>query len=133
MIVEQDLERLFDQLVYNAIAEIDVGGSTVTVQVLDHASKLALSTPVYHGGNYIPPSVRTCISEKAPFDQGRIPTKIDLDEDNFQVILNYSGFSGKLKNQIFIDLLQEFCWLAEEWRYYLDEHDKKDRMYIPVR
>jgi len=132
MIIEKELKKLFHQLVESDLAHIDIMGSSITVRIFDQAHKISLTTPVYNGGNYIPNSVRECIASPAPFDRGNVPTSLTIDEENFQIILHYIGIANIVNNQNFIDLVEEFCWLAEEWRYYLDEHDKKDRVHIPV-
>lgn len=132
MIIEKELKKLFHQLVESDVAQIDIMGSNITVRIFDQAQKISLTTPVYFGSNYIPKSVRDCIGRPAPFDHGGIPTSLTLDEDHYQVNLHYIGIANEVNNERFIRLIEEFCWLAEEWRYYLDEHDRKDRVYIPV-
>lgn len=133
MIIEKDLRKLFHQLIHDDVAQILLGGSTITIRVFDHASKLALSTPVYLGGNFIPKSVRKCLSQKAPFDEGWIKTQLSVDENDFKINLNYTGAVNDLNNQKFKDLLEEFSWQADEWRFFLDEHDKNDLIHVRVK
>lgn len=133
MIIDKELKKLFDQLTHENTAQIDIAGSNITVSMFNHGSILSLATPIYYGGNYIPKSVRDCIKEKVPFDRGRIKTSLTVEEEKFQILLNYKGFVANLTHQKFIDLLDEFTWFAEEWRYFLDEHDKNDLVHIPLR
>jgi hypothetical protein len=133
MIVEKELKKVFHQLVHTDVAHISVDGFDVTIRVFDHSTKLALSTSVYFGGNFIPKSVRHCVTGKPPFDSGYIPTSLSIDEEKFEVDLNYEGAIHNLNNQSFIDLLEEFSWVAQEWRLHLDEHDKNDLVHVRVK
>lgn len=131
MLIEKDLKKVLQQLLQNDVVNIDVGGGfSITMRIFDNASKLALSTPVYHGGNFIPKSVRNCISQKAPFNSESIKTYLTVDENRFQIFLNYLGTLDPVQNESFKGLLEDFSWLADEWRLYLDEHDKEDLIYV---
>ena len=124
-------QKIFNQLVGGEALKVNFEGSDIFVRLIGDASKLSLITSVYHGGNYIPSSVRRCLSHKSPFSQPSIRTYLTIDEDNYQVRLHYLG-SGETINQSQLRmLLEEFGVIAEKWRLYLDEHDKHD--LIPVR
>ena len=131
MIVEKEFRKLVHQLLKEEIAQIILGHSEVTVHVLDNAMKISLSSSVYFG-NFIPKSVRKCISQTPSFEKGLIKTSLLVDEENFRINLNYFGQLNHLNKRMFVDLLEEFSWLADEWRLYLDEHDKNDLVYIHV-
>lgn len=133
MIIEKELRKLFHQLIHDDVAEILLGGSHVTIRVFDQASKLSLSTSVYAGSNFIPVSVRKCLSEKAPFNPGPMKTSFSVDEPNFTIHLNYLGQVKEFNNQKFKDLLEEFSWQADEWRIFLDEHGKNDLIHVRVK
>ena len=133
MLLEKDLKKLFHQLISEDIAQISLGNSDITVRVLDGESKLILTTPVYFGGNFIPISVRNCLSLKSPFDQATIKTSLSVDDKNFSVYLNYLGSLDNLNHKGFSDLLEEFTWLADEWRLFLDERDKNDLIHVRVK
>ena len=128
--MQNDLKKLFHQLHKEEIAHIDLGGSNITVRMIDQASTFSLSTPVYLGGNFIPKSVRRCLSEKSPFPNGGMKTHFTVDEPNFRIWLNYLGSLDHLNGEKLKNLLEEFSWLAEEWRVYLDEHDKNDLIHV---
>lgn len=132
MIVEKEFRKLVHQLVKEEIAQIILGNSELTVHVLDNATKISLSSTVYFGGNFIPKSVRKCLSQTPSFQIGLIKTFLIADEDNYRISLNYLGGLNHLNKRMFVDLLEEFSWLADEWRLYLDEHDKNDLIYIHV-
>lgn len=130
MIIEKEFRKLVHQLVKEEIAQINLGNSEVTVHVLDNASKISLSSTVYFGGNFIPKSVRNCMTQIPSFARGHINTGFTVDEENFRVSLNYLGVLTHLNKRMFVDLLEEFSSLADAWRLYLDEHDKNDLIYI---
>lgn len=132
MIVEKEFRKLVYQLVKEEIAQIILGNSEVTVHVLDNATKISLSSTVYFGGNFIPKSVRKCISQSPSFDKKVIKTSLAVDEENFLISLNFLGGLNHLNKRMFVDLLEEFSSLADEWRHYLDEHDKNDLIYIHI-
>lgn len=132
MIIEKEFRKLVHQLVKEEIAQIVLGNSEVTVHVLDNATKISLSSTVYFGGNFIPKSVRRCITQIPSFVRGQMKTSFTVDEDNFRVTLNYLGGLAHLNKRMFVDLLEEFSSLADAWRLYLDEHDKNDLVYIHV-
>lgn len=133
MLIEKELKKIFRQLLQDDIAHIDVDGFDVTVRVFDQASKLSLSTPVYFGGNFIPKSVRTSLSQKVPFARDHVKAYLSVDENNYQINLNYLGRLNGLQNETFKGLLEDFSWLASEWRLFLDEHDKNDLIHVRVK
>ena len=133
MLLEKDLQKLVYQLLQMDFAHIQLDGSDIRVGIFDKATKLSLSTCVYNGGNYIPKSVRKCVSQKAPFESKEIKVYLTVDEANFQIFLNYLGNIEVLNYLLFQELLSEFTHLVDEWRLYLDKHDKDDLVYIPIK
>jgi hypothetical protein len=130
MLVENDLKKLFQELAHHETAEISIGGVNMKIHVFDHASKIHLTSPVYFGGNYIPKSVRQCITQKAPFDELLIKTYLTIEEGAFQVFLHYIGGVEALTRHQFKELLEHFSFLSDEWRLFLDKHDKNDLIHI---
>ncbi len=107
-------------------------GSDITVRVVDQASKLALATPVFVGENYIPHSIRSSVArDTLPFVRRQIRTYLSINEADFQVSLNYLGSVDSLEPFKFEELLEEFCYIADEWKRYLDEQGRQDLVYIP--
>lgn len=129
MLIDKDIIKILSQLAGNEHIQIAYEGSDITICFLDDASKLLLKTAIYSGGNYIPSSVRRCLSHKA-FNSSSIRTYLTLDERHFQIQLNYLGRAQTFSYSEFKDLLEEFGLLAEKWRHYLDENDKNDLVYI---
>lgn len=130
---KEELKKLFHQLVREDMAQIELGGSNIFVRILDNVSTFSLTTQVYFGGNFIPKSVRRCLSQKAPFVHEKIKTNLSIDEANFKIFLNYLGTLDNLNGEKFKELLEDFSWLADEWRLYLDEHDKNDLVHVRVK
>lgn len=133
MIIEKEFKNLLHQLSKDNVAVINLGGSPVTVHLFDQASKFSLSTRVYLGGNFIPLSVRNCLTKSPPFLNGHLKCYLTVDENKFQIVLNYLGGVAHINKKMFIDLLEEFSWVADEWRLYLDEHDKNDLIHVRVK
>lgn len=133
MLIEKEIQQLLNQLASGDSIKVAFDGSDIMIRFIDNASKLSLTALVYDGGNYIPSSVRRCLSHKSPFPHPSIRTYLTVDEKNFQVKLNYLGHSEALTQDHFADLLEQFGWMAEKWRLYLDEHDKNDLVYVRVK
>ncbi|MBA2368396.1 MAG: hypothetical protein H0V82_05155 [Candidatus Protochlamydia sp.] len=108
-------------------------GLEIFVRFLDTDSKLSFITSVYYGGNYIPSSVRRCLTHSAPFSHPPIRTFLTIDEKKFQISLNYLGHLNRLDHHNLNELIEEFGSIAEKWRNYLDEHDKHDLVHVRVK
>ena len=104
--------------------------NAISVHLFDHGSKLILSVPVYEGGNFIPLSVRNSLLKPLPFKAPPLKTLFKVDEDHFQISLNYLGHLGHFNQRMFIDLIEDFSELADQWRLYLDDDDKKDLIHV---
>lgn len=133
MIVQKELRRLLKELTDQESAELTLSFAPIRIRVCDHGSKLALATSVYEGGNYIPKSVRQGIVGRPPIHPSAIGTFLRIDEDHYQIYLNYLGPLGHLNDTQLQEILEEFNEIADEWRSYLDEHDKNDLIYIHVK
>ncbi len=133
MLLEKELLRIFKSLLQSDVAQIAVDGNDITVRVFDDNSMLAFCTQVYFGGNFIPKSVRDSLSRKAPFTRDHVKSFFTVDEQNYLIYLNYIGKIDGLNNEAFSLLLEDFSWLADEWRFHLDEHDKNDLVHVRVK
>lgn len=137
MPIVNEYRKIFQQLMQDSVAQITVGGINITIRIYDNARKFSLVTEVYFGGNFIPKSVRDCISKQPKFSKESpkdlIKTYPTMDEKNFRIYLNYLGLLEGMNNESFRVVLEEFSWLAEEWRLFLDENDKHDLIYVRVK
>jgi hypothetical protein len=133
MLIEKEIKQIFNHLADGDLIRIPFDGSDITIRTIDEASKLSLTSQVYDGGNYIPASVRLCLSRQSPFYHPSVLTFLTIDEQNFKINLNYLGQTQSLTQHHFKELLEEFGLIAEKWRLYLDDHDKDDRVYVRVK
>lgn len=133
MLVAKELKKIFQQLLQEDVAQINVGGSSITIRIFDKATQFSLATEIYFGGNFIPKSVRASTSSKqTPFARSNIKTFVTIDENAFRIYLNYMGRLDNMNNEAFRLLLEDFSWLADEWRLFLDKHDKNDLIHVRV-
>jgi hypothetical protein len=133
MSAENDFKRLFEELSTHESTVITLSTLPISVRVFDKGEKLALATAVYEGGNYIPQSVRRCLNKTTPLRPTSIKKFLNVDEGRYQISLNYLGQLDHLNDRRFRDLIEEFSFLAEEWRLFLDEHDKNDLVHVRVQ
>lgn len=132
MLLDQELHRIFSDLAHHAEAVVEMGGQSITLQVFDHGTKILLTTPVFSGGQYIPQSVRHCVGEGFQIGDTSIRTFLKIDEQNFRVLLHYLGVLSTLNEARARALLEEFHWIAEEWRLILDERGRRDLIHVPT-
>lgn len=133
MLVKQDIQKILHRLVGGDPIKIALDGSDVLIRFLDDSSKVSLSTPVYAGGNYIPHSVRQGLARLPAFiHESPMKTTFTIDENHFQIYLHYLGAIRPPLQKDMQVLLEEFGWLAEKWRLYLDERDKNDLIHVKV-
>lgn len=133
MLTSNELKVLISGLYANKVTQFSLAGSTVTLQVNGKGSPIHLSAPVYWGGNFIPLSVRAAIKKKPPFDERVIETYLKLDEETFQIEIHYKGGLDAAKPEVFGALMDEFGFLVDHWKEWLDEHDKNDLVYVVNR
>jgi hypothetical protein len=132
MLLDRQVQRLFSDLLRQETITFPLGPEDVVVRIFDSATKISLSVPVYHGDQYIPQSVRRCVTKNVPLSRGLIGTFLALDEPQYQVNLNYLGADMQLDPHSFKQLLEEFNYIAQEWRYILDENDRNDLVHVRV-
>lgn len=123
-------QKFIDELLHKEVADFDVGGFTVSVYVLENGHALHLKTSVYNGHNYIPPSVREGLNSQPPFSYGALSAKLTLSEESFQIHLNYRTELSSFESHKFFNLLDEYSWLAHQWRDFFDDQDRKDLIYV---
>jgi hypothetical protein len=134
MLIEKDLQKIFSQLAVVDSVNIPYDGSQIMVQLLDQSSAFSLTTLIYEGSNYIPLSVRSSLSQKSPFSHpSSLLTSFSVDEQHYQVKLQYYGQRRQLTASNFKNILEEFGSVAEEWRLYLDDQDKNDLVHVPIK
>lgn len=130
MLISKELKRALFDTSENKITQFSYAGSVFTLRVSEKNQQLKLSAPVYWGGNYIPQGVRACVSKKAPFDEKIISTYLTIDEPNFSIELHYEGNLSERDDGLFDHHFEEFGFLVNEWKEWLDQHDKNDLVHI---
>ena len=130
VINEKDITHLLNRLFLGGTVYVSLGNSQISLKACDGNSKISLSSLVYQGGNFIPHSVRKCIVGKTPFKTSHVNTNLTVDEENYQIFLNYLGLFREFNSYKLKNLLEEFTFQADEWRLFLDEHDKHDLVHI---
>ena len=133
MLIQSDIHKALNQLNSGDTAKLTCKGLDIAMRYIDDASKLAVSTPIYFGGNYIPGSVRNSLSHSHFTSRSNLKTYLTIDEQHFQVNLNCLDQTENLNHSKLEKLLEDFGYLATKWRTYLDGQDKRDLIYIKVR
>jgi hypothetical protein len=134
MLLEKDIRKLLEHAIEGVPFKINFNGLDIFVKIVDDSSKICLVTSVYHGINYIPGSVRLSLSQKVPLvPPPSIRTFLTIDEQHFQVHLNYLGHTEYVTTDSLKEIVEEFGLLAESWWFYLDQNDKNDLVYVPVK
>lgn len=131
MLIDSELQKLFRELSGERTVSFNYDGIPLKMSGFNQGSHFELSTTVYEGGNYIPASVRKCITTLA--FPSPIQTHLNVDEDHFQISLHYTGNSNNLNDIRFHNLLDEFNVLVDKWRLKLDENDKNDLVHVHVK
>lgn len=133
MLAEKNAQQILEQIVNSGIVPPFFDGADIHVRIIDDSSKLSLTAIVFDGGGYIPSSVRACLASKVPFFKSEIPIFLSIDENHFQVKINYLGKIHLDDSNELRELLESFGIITEKWRDYLEEHGKKDLVYINAR
>lgn len=125
MVTKPHLQKTMDVLTEGKSVSMHLSGFIVTIHV-ESFSQLCLSTIVFSGNQYIPPSVRNCINKIASSPA----TFLIIDEENFQIYLHSKHLSQKLTSETLDMVLENFLALAEKWQSRLDEYGQQD--LLPV-
>lgn len=132
MTTQMQLMTIIRELNMHRKTYVSVHGWEILVEsVPDHG--LRISTPIYKGENYIPPGVRAAILSPVLETHSHLRTHLSLEEDLFTVHLHYQGGPEDLLQASLAPILEEFSWVAEQWWQHLDDRDKKDLVYVPVK
>jgi hypothetical protein len=132
MLSGNELEELVFQLFMDLEANVIVNGEQLRITLSKDMKELKLSTIVFHGDDFVPLSVRKAIKAKSIFNISLITTQLAIDESNHDVRLEFtqnldeSGFEG------FEEWLEDYFWIASEWRYILEKHGREDLVFVYV-
>lgn len=134
MLLVEDVKKIFNELLSKDEGLFFLQEYGITIQVLDNSTKFSLSIPIYVGENYIPKSVRAGAKQILPFQKTQtLKTTLTIVEENYCVFLHYLGATENFNSCQFIYVVEEFSFLADKWRIYLDDRDKNDLVYIHAK
>lgn len=133
MLIEKDIRQMLHQLSHGKPINVAFDGLDIMIRFFDDESKLSLKSTVYRGSDYIPQSVRHCLTHKMHRYGPEIRTFLSVDENRFQVNLHFLGHAESLSRNDFKEILEEFGTLAEKWHHYLDDHDQRDLIHVKIK
>jgi hypothetical protein len=131
MLVEKNIQKILNQLANEDLVKVTLDSSAIRIMKCN--DRLSLTALVYRGENYIPTSVRKSLVLKRSFPYSDIRTFLTIDEQNYTIQLNYLGHMDAFTHNHLTELLEEFRQITEQWRAYLDEHDKHDLVHVRVK
>ncbi len=127
------IKDLVDHLKHNRKADVPVNGFMVAIEYAPVGALLNMKTTVYQAVNYIPPSVRQCLSPQFKGPISPLRTFLHLDEEKYAVSLNFDESIQHITQDTLTYLLEEFSWVAEEWRRLLEDHDQRDLLHVRAK
>lgn len=127
------IKDLIDHLMQHRKAEVPVNGFLISVELAPVGRMLSFKAVVYQGYNYIPPSVRHCTSPSFIGPASTLRTGLLLDEESFSISLNFHDPIPNITQETVIYLMEEFSWVAEEWRQILEDNDQRDLIHIHAK
>ena len=129
----QSIEQAYDQLQSAQRSRVSVGAFDVAVARSADLQELYLVTPVFHGGGYLPGSVRDAVSQVGLLAAGQgVRAMLALDDEVGEVRLHYQLQWTSDDPSHFVALVEEFLAVADEWRRLLDEYGQQDLVWIPL-
>lgn len=133
MIVQNELLKLINNLCDHDLAAINIDGNSIVVRMVNDASKISLTSVLWHGNNFVPLSVREVVQNSQRLLNGFNGAKLILNEERSQVYLHYSEAIEELSHHQFTELLEVFSSQTTRWRRILDDNDKRDLIHIRIR
>src|ERR1700733_9790245 len=110
-------------------AKIGKSDDALFLRPLDSGTKLHMTTQVYGGEKYIPYSVR----ERASHALDLIPTIqtwLSIEEDLFQISLNYHDHIDEMDAGGLYEITLLFEEIAIRWRQIFEEKDRQDLVHV---
>ncbi len=132
MLSGNDIEELVFQLFMNLETNLVVDGEHLRIRLSNDMKQLKLSTVIFRGDNFIPLSIRRALRAKTIFNISLISTTFSIDEGNHEISLNFSQDLDKSGLENFEEWLEDYFWIAREWRFLLDKYGKEDLVFAYV-
>lgn len=135
MVLQKSLKTALCGLIKGDETTIVVGESTVVLRIFDESKKLSFKTIVFQGEGFIPLSIREAIEK----GEGPLPEKdflnsfVSVDEAMSCVwLISVEGTEG-LHPKKMERMIDDFAYLADVWRSYFEEKEKRDYAYVRSR
>jgi hypothetical protein len=133
MVTKEEVEAAFLRLSSLRIARIGNASQGLFLQPVDLGSKIHLSTLVYKGDNYIPPSVREASHFHLETPYSQIHAWLNVDEELFEISLHHIGNFSNIGIDELQEITSEFEDAAYKWREIFEEKDRQDLVHIPIQ
>lgn len=133
MIVQNELQKLINNLSDHDLAAINIDGNSIVVRMVNDASKISLTSVLWQGNNFIPLSVQEVVQNSQRLLNGFNGARLILHEERFLVYLHYSEPIEELSHHLFIEVLETFSSQTTRWRRILDDNDKRDLIHVRIR
>ncbi len=90
-----------------------------------HKNRWVLSTKVFHGEGYLPPSIRGCVSSSGILRWQERGASLRLDPHSQSIFLIHE-IDATRRYTHFRFVMKDFLSLAEEWRIIFDDLGSQD-------
>lgn len=127
------VKNIISKLHHHRLVELKLNNCRITCQLSSASNILSIKAVVYEGENYIPPSVRECISKSFLTPSSSLNATLSVVEETYEIVLGLSEQIYPLTEEFFLHFLQEFNWLSEEWRRILDDYGERDLLPVKVK
>jgi hypothetical protein len=132
MITDNQIPSIIETLMKDNSAVVAIEGMSMRLSLWNDGQIIHLSTPVYHGENYIPPSVKDAIKQPFAISSERFEASFKLDETTCFISLESLGTWAETAEDLKL-MLYEFASFAEEWKNWLNEKGKGDLLPIYLK
>lgn len=132
MITDEQIPSIMETLMNDGFMMVIIEGLNVRLRLWNDGQIVGLSTPVYCGENYIPPSVRGALKQPLAVKSDRYQASFKLDEKACCILLECQGTWAETAADLKL-MLYEFTWFACEWKNWLNEKGKGDLLPIYLK
>jgi hypothetical protein len=122
----------FGKLLEEGKRTVAMCGFEVTTRLFEDGEGVYLSTPVLICRSDLLNDIRESIRFGEKVEGSGLDTFLRIDEEFGIVYLEHLGPMAAETPVEYIHLLQEFVWVANEWRYRLDLRGRGDLVSIPI-
>jgi hypothetical protein len=124
--------RVMSQLAGKRKARVVIEGHVIFFEPSIKKNHLKLSTKVFSGDGYLPPTVRSCVSSRGQLRWQHRGAHLELNSETHSIFLIEEIEMEKDKYIPFRAHLTDFSLVAAEWREILQELSEKDCSFLPI-